>query len=134
MSITRSAAVFSSIAVVVAILAGLYFSGSPAEQRRLRIDERRVQDLIRISQAITTHWEKNSQLPANLPALVDGQRMRSLPTDPETGASYRFEPGGSHSYRLCAEFSIASKQGTIEDFWNHDAGLQCFELALEPQV
>lgn len=131
MTITRFAAISSSIAVIGAVLAGLYFSGSPSEQRRLRIDERRVQDLTRISRAITGHWKKYSRLPTNLLVLADGQRMRSLPTDPETGASYTLESLGTHSYRLCAEFSIASEERSSEDFWAHENGLQCFEFELE---
>lgn len=138
MNVHRIAAITSSAVVLVLVLAGLYFSGLPQEQRLLRIDERRVNDLIRISMAITDYRQRHGRLPGELADLVDGQRLRSLPADPETGALYGFtasEPAlqDSHSYELCADFSRASvnsSAGTTapNDFWNHGAGRHCFLL------
>lgn len=133
MNINRLAVIVSSVAVITAVVAGFYVSGSPGVQRQLRIDERRVEDLGRISDAVSEYWGKYKQQPANLSVLVDGQRLKSLPRDPQTGADYRFESIDVLSYRLCARFSMASKQSDAQEFWAHDAGLQCYEFQLEPQ-
>jgi len=132
MSINRLAALASSITVIGAVLVGLYFSGSPAEQRLLRIDERRVQDLIGISQAKNGYWERFDRLPENLQILVDGQRMRSFPSDPETGASYIFQSLDDYSYRLCVEFSVSTTALNANDFWAHEADFHCFEFEFDP--
>lgn len=132
MNINRLAAIVSTVAVITAVVAGLYMSGSPGLQRQLRIDERRVEDLQRISGAINGYWEKYKQQPDNLSVLVDGQRLKSLPRDPQTGADYRFESIDALSYRLCALFSMASEQSDTQQFWHHKSGEQCYEFHLEP--
>jgi hypothetical protein len=132
MKATRIITIVSSATVVVAVLAGLYLSGSPGEQRLLRLDERRVSDMLQLSYDISRYWEQSGRLPPELAALVDGQRLRRLPTDPQTELAYRYEIADMDSYRLCAEFSRPSIQAAPEDFWAHQAGTQCFELNVEP--
>jgi hypothetical protein len=128
MNTARLIAIVSSVTVIIAVLAGLYLSGSPAEQRLLRLDERRVSDLLQLSSAISSYEEQSARLPAELAALVDGQRLRCVPKDPASGAAYTYEILDMDSYRLCAEFARASLQAVPEDFWAHPAGLHCFEL------
>lgn len=123
---------FSSFAVLIAIIAGLYFSGSPGEQRKIRIDEQRIQDLTRISRAISAYSEQHNRLPADTSEIVDGQRMRSLPTDPETGSAYGYEKLDTYIYRLCAVFSTASIKRNSGDFWAHEPGMQCFKFETNP--
>lgn len=132
MNINKWAAMISSVAVIAAIVAGFYVSGSPGVQRQLRIDERRVEDLERISSAISRYWENYKLKPDNLMVLVDGQHLSSLPEDPETGAAYSFESIDDLSYSLCAVFSMASEETSTEHFWHHKAGEQCYEFNLEP--
>lgn len=128
MTITRIAAVTSSAVVLAAILAGLYFSGSPVEQRLQRIDERRVSDLRQLASAINQYHEVYGRLPGDLASLVDGQRMSSIPADPETGNRYKFEIIGAGDYRLCAAFSTDARAGQAEDFWSHPGGVHCYDF------
>ena len=133
MKANRLITIASSAVVAVAILAGLYLSGSPAEQRLLRLDERRVSALMQLSYTISNYREESGRLPPELAVLVDGQRLRSLPADPQTGRVYTYEIAGADSYRLCAEFSRASVETVPADFWAHPAGKHCFELNADPE-
>ena len=45
MSVQRVAAIGSAVVVVASVIAGLFVTGSPLEQRLLGLDERRVSDL-----------------------------------------------------------------------------------------
>ena len=132
MKMNRLITIASSATVIIAVLAGLYLSGSPGEQRLLRLDERRISDLRQLSNAISSYWERAGRLPQDLAVLVDGQRLRSLPADPLTDIVYAYEITDVDSYRLCAEFSRASLQTMPEDFWAHPAGQRCFELEVGP--
>ncbi len=130
MSMNKAFAMLGSVAVAIAVISGLYLGGSPADQRILRFDERRAQDLRAISRAIERRWDKTERLPEALDELVDGQTLRSVPLDPVTESSYVYEPGSDNTYRLCADFVKPSVLTDPTDFWTHDAGYQCFEFTL----
>lgn len=120
-------AAYASIAVVgVAIVVGLYFSGSPTEQRLLRLDERRVADLMRLSGGLSRYFAETGELPAALDELVDGRRLSSLPRDPVSDSSYVYTVTGDEQFELCAEFSRESEYEPNENFWGHGAGRACF--------
>jgi hypothetical protein len=125
----RLAAAGSVLLVGIAIMAGLYFAGSPAEQRLLRLDMRRINDLRRLASVVSTYRTQTSRLPSNLDQLLDGRRLSQLPLDPETDALYGYEIEEDERFRLCARFSRASV-GAGNDFWDHEAGPQCFEFDL----
>ena len=71
---------------------GLYLSGAPAEQRLLRMDERRIRDLNQLANAVQIYWQQQDELPANLNLLLDGQRLKEMPVDPASGMAYRYVP------------------------------------------
>lgn len=130
MKLQRLAA-FGSIALVgIAIVAGLYVAGSPAEQRLLRLDDRRVTDLQRLSRAATRYYSQTDRLPASLDGLADGRRLSSVPRDPESGEPYEYNVHGDGRFELCAEFSRESRQAAERDFWRHGRGRDCFEFDL----
>jgi len=128
MSTHKAFAVVASLAVVTVVISGLYLGGSPGGQRLLRFDERRVEDLQRLSRAIERRWGKTERLPQELEELVDGQRLARIPADPTTESGYVYEIISSNAYRLCADFSKPSEN--TKDFWAHESGYQCFEFAL----
>lgn len=133
MTMNRAAALAGSVVVVVAVLSGLYLGGSPGVQRSLRFDEQRVDDLRTLTRAIKSHWKATQRLPDELQELVDGQNLRSMPLDPESRAIYDFNATAAHAYRLCADFSEPSAETRREDFWEHQAGRQCFDLVVIPE-
>lgn len=130
MNAQKSVALVLSLVVLGAVLIGLYLSGSPGDERLRRLDIRRVGDLSQLSRAFSAHWEKFESLPPELSALLDGQILRSLPTDPESRAEYIYEIADPASYSLCAEFSASSDPALEQEFWSHGAGLQCFNFSL----
>jgi len=130
MSMNKAFTLFASLAVVIAVISGLYVGGSPGGQRLLRFDERRIKDLQRLSRAIERRWDKTERLPQELEELVDGQRLGSIPVDPTTASGYVYEIISSNAYRLCADFSKPSENPNPKDFWAHESGYQCFEFAL----
>lgn len=112
--------------VAVAVVAGLIVSGSPAEQRRLRADDRRISDLQRLSSSIQGYYVNAEKLPPNLETLVNGWMRSAIPLDPETDEEYLYEIVGDASYRLCAEFARDSRPNRPRDFWTHGSGRHCY--------
>lgn len=123
--------------VVVAVLgAALWVVGSPAAQREVRLDERRIGDLVRLETAVEEYWKQHRSLPAEL-ARLSQVYGRSLPLqDPAGNPPYAYERTGTGSYRLCATFATdtadreAGRTGT-QMRWLHAAGLQCFDRRID---
>ena len=113
----------------IAVFAGLYLSGSPAEQRLLRLDERRVQDLRGLAVAIDAYHIGNGTLPLRLDDVMEARRLRNIPVDPVTGDRYQYELVDENQYRLCAVFSRPSEESRRPDFWQHEAGSWCFTIS-----
>ena len=128
MSIHRIAAFASTFVVVVAVIAGLVITGSPAEQRLIRFDGERVSDLREIARLTRRYWDKRQSLPADPVDLVDGVALRRLPLDPGSGLPYEYtaDPAAS-TFELCAVFARPSAD-TPQDFWYHPAGRHCFQF------
>ncbi len=55
--------------VVISVVTGIILLGSPAEERMLRMDNRRVDDLERIRQKTDFYWTQNNKLPTSLEEL-----------------------------------------------------------------
>jgi hypothetical protein len=130
MNIHRLAVVGSITAVVAAVAAGLWSIGSPGEQRLRRLDERRVSDLIQLSQAIYRHHNERHALPSAASDVVNGslRGLSRLPLDPSTEEPYEYRVTGERKFELCAVFSGASRSVDANDFWYHDAGRRCYEF------
>src|SRR3954471_1216245 len=94
-----------TLVVVATVVAAIIVLGAPGEQRQLRLDERRVGDLIGIKNAVTLYVTQHDALPSNLAALADQPNLRIKQSDPETGAAYEYAIVGERSYRLCAVFA-----------------------------
>ena len=116
------------LVVIAAVIAGLVISGSPQEQRLLRTDDARVNDLQRLSSAIGRYYRETEGLPAELTTLLNGWISQEIPRDPGTDAPYAYEPTSATAYRLCAEFSLESRPDRQPEFWDHGAGRECFSF------
>lgn len=125
-----------AVVVLAAVGGGVWVMGSPTTQRLLRLDERRVKDLRAISEAVDRYWTDNERLPENLAALSGSTTYSLTIRDPETGGEYRYLAGEGKSYRLCADFALASEAvgsaaeapGTLPGTWSHGTGPHCFDL------
>jgi hypothetical protein len=134
MRLQRVAAWGSAAAVIAAVLAGLSMLGSPAEQRSLRLDERRVTDLRMLAGAVERYWGERRELPARAEDVVDGRTTTRLPLDPESKQVYEYRATGPGHYELCATFSRPSLTEEANDFWSHAAGRRCFSFAAGQNV
>lgn len=124
--------------VALAVGAAVLVLDSPAEERRRRLDERRVQDLHAVTDAIDVYWTREGALPPDLDAVAGWQGLDAPRTDPETGEPYRYRATGERTYELCAAFATEGP-GSDRDypwrrhatFWHHPAGEHCFALETE---
>jgi hypothetical protein len=120
----------ASIVVVATLAAAIGVMGTPAQQRLVRLDERRIGDLDRIVRAIREHG-----LPPDLATLArtPGERLSII--DPVDGQPYEFAPLGKDRYRLCARFATDSAKvpsvAWHQRSWNHGEGRHCYERDLK---
>ncbi len=144
----RSFAIGSAVVVAATIVWGMVFAGTPAGQRLVRLDERRVNDLRTIQQEIynivyegTDRYNNGSSFtslpnpfPPNLEAVVaNAISMKPSITDPVTGLPYEYDTDGSE-FALCAVFDTSLDQD-YDVFWNHPVGRHCYEFdALDPMT
>lgn len=140
--------------VAVVAVAGVVLVGFPNDERARRFDERRVSDLQQIQSQIVEYWQRSGRLPTALSELAPLGAQYFIPTDPETGESYRYEPAkpgtrvnASTTYFLCATFALEyyaadNRAGAprspsfstqrFREEWDHAAGSDCFERVIDP--
>ena len=123
-------------AVAVAVVSGLVALGSPAGQRRERLDARRAQDLQVIARAMDRYEATHERLPATLDELRRGSDIQVAITDPVTLDPYGYETGEGTAYELCAVFELNTTTAERDlrrerPFSRHEAGRHCFQLRAE---
>jgi len=130
-----------AIAVVLSsFVSGFFIVGSPSTGRNQRFDDRRVEDLRSINNAVyeavysTDRWSPNAVKQNAIPATLDDVAKTAIYTpistvDPETGESYEYTVT-QDAFELCAVFSLARTQ-TYDIFWDHEAGRQCFTFDID---
>jgi hypothetical protein len=115
----------------IAVGAGLWLAGSPADARLQRLDLQRVADLQQASRAIDAFWTETGRLPARLEDLPGAAEVLRA-AESRGGYTYRVLDAGR--YELCATFD---RPGTgtagrpTPEFWAHEAGRRCY--LLEPR-
>ncbi len=145
--------IYKWIVVAVVILAvgfGFYVAGSPQNQRTVRFDERRVQDLSSLQSQLINYWQKKSELPQNLDQMANDILGIVIPRDPKTGVSYEYSKLGSLKFELCAMFETSSSDqntsgpkavpmmypypGGEMQTWQHKAERTCFQRTIDPDL
>jgi len=113
----------SVILVILVIVYSFIIMGSPAKQRALRFDERRVSDLQGLQSQIIYYWQQKEKLPTTLIELANPMSGYSLPVDPEfeKGNQYEYIPKDKLSFELCATFSLDMPKGWQE--YNYGGGI-----------
>ena len=117
-------AVAALAAACTACCFGVALSGTPAVQRRIEADNRRVQDL----RAIAGVLNGMRELPPTLAAAAAMRPALRL-TDPETGRPYEYTLRAAKEFELCAAFSaVTDREGPQwgSGFWAHPKGRACF--------
>ena len=142
---------------VIAIVAGIvgisfFFVGSPKTERLRQFDQQRVNDLQSIQWQIVNYWQQKEKLPATLSDLNDpiGGFQVPMDPDPESGAVYSYVVKGGLTFELCADFSLPSNDGDVNEYavpyipvnpsikfdgrWTHGTGRTCFERTIDPEL
>jgi hypothetical protein len=119
--------------VTVSVVAGLVLVGPPSEARARKLDERRVEDLRRLSTAVDLYQSRHRSLPASLNEAAREMGGSEPVGDPLTRRPYPYQVVDVDTYELCADFQRSSGNSDAdrrlgEPFWAHTAGSQCFRL------
>lgn len=137
----RIFAIAATAAVVAGIVGGFLLLGSPMEQRRIRSDQQRLQNLYALSEEIHLEAMRSQDLgnpvtlPSGLSELSDTLRI----TDPISQEPYTYRVLEGTQYELCATFATDNSTQRLQqpappeqEFWRHPSGEHCFQLdALE---
>lgn len=104
----------ASVFVIVGIVYSFSVIGTPATQRALRFDQKRIEDLQNIQSQVITYWQQKEKLPAKLEDMIDPlNNWQVLPKDPEfqKGINYEYSATGVMEFKLCATFAQPIPQG-----------------------
>ena len=137
--ILRALAIAAVVVVVATVGYSIYVIGTPVQQRQIRLDEQRIEDLRSISRNVDRYYEFNGAMPANLFDLQGPQYSVQSIVDPDTGRPYGYHLVGGVDYELCAVFNAESperrdeRRPFSESIWDHGPGLTCFALTAEAE-
>lgn len=129
--------VAAGLAVAATVVVAIVVMDSPDAQRQARLDERRVQDLQRLDEAIQAHVRRHDALPAGLEVVTQRPGVNHTVSDPLDGTPYVYEPTGPRTFRLCARFAtdtarLHARTRPLGGYdWAHPAGDHCFEREVE---
>jgi len=106
----------ATILVLLAIIFSFIIMGSPAKQRLLRLDDRRIQDLQNVQWQVINYWQQKQKLPESFKDLKDPLSGFSLPVDPEfeKGINYEYRKIEKLKFELCGTFSLPIPKGWRE--------------------
>ena len=134
------------------LVLGFVIVGSPAVQREMRMDERRISDLQNIQWEIINYWQLKRILPSSLSDLHNDISGFSVPKDPETDVDYEYQVVSPLKFGLCANFKRESLKDdyharvsepvyyedtymkTFSGSWSHKSGRVCFEREIDPEL
>lgn len=142
----RYVSVGVAVLAVAIIVSGFFIVGTPGQARLARYDAQKVQDLQSIQYQIINFYQAKQKLPGKIEDLSNPLTYGPLPVDPQTGASYVYQPGEGLSFKLCATFNkeswgvqisperVVTPEGKLapQDNWQHGAGEVCFERIIDP--
>lgn len=124
--------------IVGTVVSGFLIIGSPMDARLYKFDEQKMYDLQNIQSQIIYQYQSKGALPETLAELSNPLSGYAVPV-PSDGTQYEYRLGDADSFELCATFSKPSRQvasaprGT-NDFWEHDAGVQCFARTIDHEL
>lgn len=152
--------IFATILVLLGIAYTFNVIGSPASQRALRFDQKKLEDLQSIQSQIISYWQQKQKLPETINDLVDPlQSWQVIPKDPDfqKGINYEYIKKGEQSFELCAVFkkpipeewqesniylpmyktdvggSVPISGGLQNESWKHDVGRTCFSRTVDKE-
>ncbi len=139
----KNAAVFSSVAIMLAIIIGFSVIGSPQSQRYMKYDQQKFSELQMLSGQVREYYQNTSTLPTTLTQLAQEFSYSITTTDPQSGASYVYRVIDAKTFELCAVFNLDAEPNLTravyypEDplntsVWNtYKAGEYCFKQTVQ---
>lgn len=129
--IDRAFVIASLLLVIAGIGAGFGMLGSPSQQRRVSLDEERVQDLDNIARQLRMRAQGVSEPEGKLPEQLSEEFQ--FDKEPVTGDPYEYQRLSDTTYELCATFATDSSeyardQSWFDNQWRHPAGRHCYQL------
>ncbi|MFA6464012.1 MAG: DUF5671 domain-containing protein [Candidatus Paceibacterota bacterium] len=133
-----------SSVILISIVTGFIYIGSPTQNRKINTDSQRVNDLSSIQWQVVNFYQAKGKLPQTLDETKDPISGSVIPLDPETKTPYEYKTTGALSFELCSVFSSESTQNqtgkiypaypdsTLEN-WKHGIGRTCFNRTIDPQ-
>jgi hypothetical protein len=122
------AAIIATGAVVVVLVLGFRFLGSPARQRLARLDAQDVWSLFGLAQRLN-HYRTG---PADtLPENLDKIKVIGTKTTSVSGKPFAYHRKDENHYELCATFATDTRENrdpNVSDFWLHPKGDYCFQF------
>ena len=131
--------VLAGLVVVATVIGAVAVMGSPGEQRKMRIDEHRLNDLRAIDAAVRLYRKDAGSLPEDL-ATLDARPGLALDlVDPQSGVPYEYRRDGTDAFELCASFATDSGDRRARPDWQglewaHGAGRHCFTFRIEDKA
>jgi hypothetical protein len=129
-SLGRGLAIAATVVMAVTIAAAIWATGTPAERRQVRLDDRRVENLQSLESAVDAHYKEHGRLPSSL-TIVAAKPGSSLSlVDPQTREPYVYLPHAGRDYELCATFTTdtARTLSQVNNKWEHGVGRHCFRM------
>ena len=128
--------------VVLSLGYGFYLAGSPQNQRLVRFDEQKVNDLQSIqNQLVYNWWQQKGSLPQTLDALNDSISGFNVPVDSQRNQPYEYSLTGAKSFQLCAVFNrdtVKPNEAIPAIYpyynWQHGAGRVCFDRTIDQSL
>lgn len=147
--VPKNTALATSAVVVLTIVLGFVFVGSPTQQRQVRFDDQRINDLSMVQSEIVNSYSNKRILPVTLKELNNSITGFIVPTDPVTGQAYEYIVKAPLTFELCTTFTTASIAADAKsslptsarpyDYsspygqnWTHGIGRTCFERTIDP--
>lgn len=156
-NIHKIVAVSSSVVILLCIIGGFMLVGSPSEQRAVRFDQTRINDLSSIQNEVISYWILKGALPESVANITTSINGYMAPVDPDSGAEYKYTVTGDLSFELCADFatsddvsdspdarspkraitepmyySVSSGMNSVA--WDHGIGEECFDRTIDPDL
>lgn len=133
----------ATAALVVFVIVGFLYVGSPVSVTKEKNDAERINDLSSIQYSLTDYWQNTGKLPESLDTLKDPLSGRSIPVDPN-GKAYSYTKTGDTTFTLCAVFETESDKDDSmnsiarypynEEFFAHGVGETCFERTIDTNI
>jgi hypothetical protein len=122
---------FGSLIIIIAsFIFSLFVVQSPAEARRVKLDQAIVNSFSVIDGNINRYYTEYNKLPASLELLKSEYNEISDKdlVDPVTGKKYDYKAVSDLKYEICAEFKASTSDLPnyyYDQRWSHQAGYQC---------